>query len=408
MNIIIPGGFEPNFTVGFAKGLASNGVDLCVVSCDETAPRLTAAGIHNLNLRGSMDSNRSPWAKFVNLFCYYVRLLSLLFRHRGATVHFTGIFRKELILWEGLVLNSCFRLLAGRYLYTVHNVLPHNCKRSRFFGFVYRKIYQAPHLLLVHTRRSHQQLMEEFGVTADRLYLTSIGLNEEMPETSLALPEARSRLNLEKKDPAILFFGKIDEYKGVDLLLAAFDQITFPGLQLVIAGTFRNLAYREQIYSQMEQMSHRTRVHLHERFIPNEEVEVFFKACDVLCLPYRNIYQSGLVFLGPRFGIPMITTDVGSLREFVGDGLGVVSRTNDATGLAEALREFLATPELFSRDVIMERSEKYLWTHVCRELVPLYSGRTCQPQDRNASAQFNNSHSTAPKGAGAKLQRQHP
>ena len=107
---------------------------------------------------------------------------------------------------------------------------------------------------------------------------------------------------------------------------------------------------------------------------------MFFKAGDVLCLPYRHIYQSGLVFLGPRFGIPMVTTDVGSLREFVGEEIGIVTSSNDVTGIADALGQFLSAPDHFSRARILDRAEQYRWDKVCRELVPLYatdsSGRT--------------------------------
>ena len=54
-NIIVPHGFEVNYTLGFAKGLQANCVDFCVLSCDLTEPGLTASGIPNLNLRGSLD-----------------------------------------------------------------------------------------------------------------------------------------------------------------------------------------------------------------------------------------------------------------------------------------------------------------------------------------------------------------
>ncbi len=376
MNLLITGGFEPNFTVGFARGLAANGVELCVISCDETASRLTAAGIANVNLRGSLATNRPPWVKLANLVRYYFRLLGFLFRHRGATFHFTGIFRREWILWEGLVLNRCFRLMAGRYLYTVHNVLPHNREHSRFLRWVYRRVYRVPHRLLVHTPRDRQQLITEFGVPPERIQITSIGLNEEMPVSTLTRAEARDRLKLAGPDRVLLFFGKIDEYKGLDLLLSAFEDLDPDGTRLVIAGAFRNPAYRAQILRQWEGMTRRNAVHFHERFIPNEEAEVFFKAADVLCLPYRNIYQSGLVFLGPRFGLPMIVTDVGSLREFVEEDLGLVTRTNDAQGLAEALKTFLAAPDRFSPGAILEHAQKYRWNNVCRELAPLYSRPT--------------------------------
>ncbi len=376
VNIIVTGGFEPNFAVGFIKGLAANGVKVCVVSCDETAPRLEEAGIVHLNLRGSQAGERPFWVKLGNLVCYYERLLLLLFRHRGATVHFTGTFRNKFILWDGLLMNLCFRALAGRYLYTVHNVLPHSREHSRFFRWVYQRVYRIPHILLVHTGRARRQLIEEFDVPESKIRLTSIGLNEEMPVTALTPAEARSRLGLGAQERVILFFGKIDEYKGLDLLLDAFERLDVYEARLVIAGGFRSQPYRDRIHSQLRRMERKSRVSLYERFIPNEEAEVFFKAGDVLCLPYRHIYQSGLVFLGPRFGIPMVTTDVGSLREFVGGEFGIVTASNDAAGVASALELFFRNPSRFSREEILAQAQNYRWEVVCRELVPLYASRS--------------------------------
>ena len=270
MNIIITAGFEANFSVGFARGLKANGVDLCVVSCDESAPRLTAAGIENLNLRGSLEEDRPFWTKLANLLRYYVRLLSLLLRRRGATVHFAGIFRNRFILWEGLGLNLCFHLLARRYIYTVHNVLPHGREGSRFFRWIYRRVYQLPHVLLVHTRAARQQLVTEFGVADQRIHLTSIGLNEEMPVTGMTRAEARCRLDLREDEQVILFFGKIDENKGLDLLLDEFELLAFPKTRLVIAGEFRNAAFRVKIQRQCDRMSRQTEVRLHEGFFSND------------------------------------------------------------------------------------------------------------------------------------------
>lgn len=373
MNIIIPHGFEANFTLGFARGLAANGVNATIVSCDDTAASLSSAGIPNVNLRGSLDPNRSVWKRLWNLAAYYIRLLVLLWRHRGATVHFSGIFRNKLILWEGLVLHRCIRVLAGRYLYTVHNVVPHNREKSSFYRWIYRRVYQLPDVLLVHTRRARKQLIAEFSVPEQKIVLTTIGLNEEVPVTCLTRKDARRRLGLADDDQVVLFFGKLDKYKGVDLLLEAFDNLESKHSRLVIAGSFNYASYQADILRQLQQMRRREAVFLFNRFVPNEDVETFFKAADVLCMPYRNIYQSGLLFLAMRFGVPLIATDVGALREFIGEALGLVSKTNDAAGIRDALNEFFADPRRFPRAQILHHAAKYQWSAVCRDLVPLYA-----------------------------------
>ena len=149
--LIIPNGFEANFTLGLLKGLTANGLHLLVLSCDDTAPKLDAAGIPHTNVRGSLSENRSTPEKARNLIGYYLRSMYLLYRHRGGSVHFTGILDARRILADGLLLHLWARLTAARYIYTVHNVLPHGRDRSRFFRSFYRIAYRIPHHLIVHT-----------------------------------------------------------------------------------------------------------------------------------------------------------------------------------------------------------------------------------------------------------------
>ena len=378
-NIIIPHGFEVNYTMGFVKGLKANGVDFCVLCCDLTEAGLRAKGIPCLNLRGSTDEKRPMAAKLANLAAYYARTLLFLLRRRSCTVHFTGIFRDEAILVEGLFLNLCFRLLSARYVYTVHNVLPHSRQNSRFFRGVYRLVYKIPDLLLVTTHRARQQLMEEFSVPESKIEVMSIGLNEEMPTTRLTCAEARRRLGCGPQEKIILFFGRMDEYKGLDLLIDAFEQLNMPETTLLAAGSFRDEGYRRKILAAVASARNPPAIRLEERRIPNEEVEVFFKAADVLCLPYRNIYQSGVVFLALRFGIPVVATDTGSLREFVDEKSGVIAKTNDAAGLAEALRVFFGRRDQFSREEIAGGAKKYKWENLCRAMAPLYQPPVSAP-----------------------------
>ncbi len=73
-------------------------------------------------------------------------------------------------------------------------------------------------------------------------------------------------------------------------------------------------------------------------FIPDDETEVYFKAADVLVLPYRHIYQSGVLFLGYSFGLPVLAADVGALKEDIVEGkTGFVFRPEDPADLAETI-----------------------------------------------------------------------
>jgi glycosyltransferase involved in cell wall biosynthesis len=378
-NLIIPNGFEANFTVGFVKGLVANGVDLFVLSCDETGSRLTAAGVDHLNIRGSLNERRPLAQKAINLLRYYARAVQQLVIHRNRTVHFTGMLDNRRILVEAALLLVFAKLTARRYIYTVHNVLPHGRAQSRWFRFLYQCIYRLPDVLVVHAETVRRQLVVEFGVSEAKIRVSSIGLNEEIPITTLSPSAARARLGFDGQEKVILFFGKIEEYKGADMLVSAFDRLPLDHSHLIFAGSFGDPDFRKQFLQQVSAAKRRRQIHLYEKFFDNAEIEVFFKASDVLCLPYRNIYQSGLMFLGARFGVPIVATDVGSLRDFLSQGFGTVTPSNAVSGICEALSEFFARPPISSRVEIATRARQFSWERICERLVPLYDSPVTRP-----------------------------
>jgi len=372
MNIIIPHGFEPNYTLGFIKGLSVHKLDLSVITSEADHERLSACGLRCLNLRGGLDKNRPAMVKLINLFKYYAGLLLFLARHRHSVVHFTGIFRNELILFEGIVLNLSFKLLSARYIYTAHNILPHSRGKSRFFYWMYRFIYKVPDRIVVHTLSGKQKLMEQFHVPERKIVFISIGLNEEMRSTPLTGLDARKNLGFQAVGNLILFFGKIEAYKGLDLLIEAFGKLSLPDAKLVIAGWCPDRSYRQTIMSAIVASPKKQDIILREAVIPNDEVEVYFKACDLIVMPYRNIYQSGIIFLSFRFGIPVLATNVGSLYEYIEDDMGLITRSNDVAGILDGLERFFASQTRFNRKNIIRKAQKYQWPSLCKTLLPLY------------------------------------
>ena len=100
--LLVPHGFESNYTAGLVRGLCENGVTLRVVTSDADDARLAELGVATLKLRGSLSPDRSLFAKLLNLTTYYVQLTMLVLQRRHPTIHFSGIFRNELLLIEGL------------------------------------------------------------------------------------------------------------------------------------------------------------------------------------------------------------------------------------------------------------------------------------------------------------------
>ncbi|MFT3781739.1 MAG: glycosyltransferase family 4 protein [Nibricoccus sp.] len=372
MNLIISHGFEANYVVGFVRGLAANGVKFTVLSSDELAPRLDRAGIPHRNIRGCQDEKRPAWQKAANLARYYLLLFWLIFKHRGGSHHFVGLLTSRIILFDGVFIPLWLRLWSGRYIHTAHNALPHSRERSKLFKRAYRWIYRWPHTILTHTVKVSQQLQNDFGVEPARIATISIGLNEEVAKSPLSSNEARLQLNLPTAAPLVLFFGKIEHYKGVDLLLRAWEQVKTPDAQLVIAGQCPDANYGRLLRELIDASARRTTIHWREGFVPNDTVALLLAAADVVALPYRNIYQSGVVFLCMNHGIPAVATDVGSMAEFISPETGIIAKSNEPAGVAAAIDLFFVQRDRFDRSVISVYARKYHWNLQCQQIRHLY------------------------------------
>jgi len=149
---------------------------------------------------------------------------------------------------------------------------------------------------------------------------------------------ARERLGVPADAALVLFFGYAAPYKGLDDLLAglALARPDVPALHLLVAGEFPNgsAAFRERV----RELGLAAAVTLIDRYVPNEDVATLFSAADVLVLPYRDATQSGVAALGVGFGIPIIASDVASVRDTVVDGNnGLLVPPRAPAALAHAL-----------------------------------------------------------------------
>jgi D-inositol-3-phosphate glycosyltransferase len=95
------------------------------------------------------------------------------------------------------------------------------------------------------------------------------------------------------------------------------------------------------------------RILLRAEHIPDDETQIYFKAADVLVLPYRQIYQSGVLFLGYSFGLPILAADVGDLKDEIVEGeTGFVFQPDDPADLAKAIERY------FSSDLFLDLSNR--------------------------------------------------
>ena len=155
--------------------------------------------------------------------------------------------------------------------------------------------------------------------------------------TKINRDEACKQLNLDPSRKYLLFFGFIRNYKGLDLLLEAMPLLpeSAKNIDLIVAGEFYedSKPYDDIIAKHGLE----NRVHLHTKFIPNDDVRIYFSAADVVAQPYRSATQSGVSQVAYHFEVPMIITNVGGLSELVPHGEAGLVCEPTAEGLSEAI-----------------------------------------------------------------------
>jgi len=171
--------------------------------------------------------------------------------------------------------------------------------------------------------------------------------------------QAREKLGIHE-ERVILFFGYVRAYKGLEYLIRALPLVLEKvDVKLVVAGEFYE--DRGKYERLIKGLGLGERVLLVDRYVPNEEVGVYFSVCDVVVLPYVSATQSGILQIAYNFNKPVITTAVGGLPEVVGEGrTGFIVPPKDPEALAGAILRFFEEGAGFSENIAREK-EKYSW-----------------------------------------------
>jgi glycosyltransferase involved in cell wall biosynthesis len=298
----------------------------------------------------------------------FTNLLKIIFfrlkGYRIIHVHWLYIFP------FGFVMKGFFYFCKGlgiKVIWEMHNILPHGYadsdkKQCRWF-------YEKSDAIIFHSGHDIQRAKDLLGTNTDKIHtIIPHGNFNESYENTISKEKARNNLNIPDNSRALLCFGFIRKNRGYEYLLDAVKDME--NTIVVIAGkledkdVYRNLLAYEKRLPQLR---------LFVKWIPDEEIQYYFNASDIVVLPYTDITTSGVIPLAYAFSRPVITTNIGGLRDIVNYDTGVIVPARDV----EALRN--AIENIFSRDLLamgkcaFEYSRKeFSWEHNVQKIKELY------------------------------------
>jgi glycosyltransferase involved in cell wall biosynthesis len=269
------------------------------------------------------------------------------------------------IVFEDILLGITSHFLKKKYPVVVTEHDPSFHKGEK----IYRKLHHGFSKLI--TRRAdaiivHGKTMKKIlvnkNVSEDKIYSIPHG------DYSIYAKWKKEEI---KEEKAVLFFGSIKKYKGIEYLIKAEPLITsfIPNAKIIIAGSGDFKKYEVLI-------KNKNSFEIHNRFIPDEEVAEFFQRSSVVVLPYIDGSQTGIIPIAYSFKKPVVVTDVGSIPEVVDDEkTGYVVPPRNSEALAEAIIKLLKDDELrkkLGENAYKKMREDLSWDKIAEKTIGVY------------------------------------
>ena len=359
VQIVDPSAFSPPYDHSLSAALARAGADVELVTSRflyGPVPAGEGYAVNELFYRRTAERGLSaPGRRFVKLAEHVPDMLRLR-RHVGSA---------DVVHYQWLAVEPLdFALLPPKRprLLTAHNVLFHEPRPGQ--ATVRRRILRAMDAVVVHSRHGAEGA-ERLGADPSRVHVIPHGAFDYLTRQPDEPPLPDDLAAVE--GPVVLFFGLIRNYKGVDVLLRAFERVE--GAELWVVGMPRiDMAPLRALASD--------RVRFVERFVTDPEIPAYFRRADLVVLPYREIDQSGVLYTALAFGKPLVLSAVGGFVEVAErHGAARLVPPGDEEALAAAIAELLGDDDARARladAAARAAAGPYSWDAIAQRTLTLY------------------------------------
>jgi glycosyltransferase involved in cell wall biosynthesis len=315
---------------------------------------------------------RSRLRKGVGYVVSLARLLTRLRRSRPDVVHwqFTELPMADLLAMLAT------RGLGIPQVYTAHELLPWSA--ARHHRWLFSRLYRVVDAIVVHNEDQRAEIIRRFGADPAKVHVAPLGDYAIFATPKLAQSRARSQLGLAEDAPIALFFGTIRPSKGLEVLLEAWALVArrLPeAVLLVIGKPYKGLDTTKTI-AQIEQLGIGDSVRTRFEQVNPVDTNTYYRAADVVVLPYHEIGTSGVLRYAYNSARSVIATSVGEHGARVVDGeTGHLVPPGNAAALADVLVEALADrPRLRSMGEAARAyaAANFKWLDPAREMLRIY------------------------------------
>ena len=344
VNFVALHGGGTTYAFQMVKALAENGCEIYAIISTEMENYQRWVEINNIHLL--------PVKGYSNKLNFYPRLISFkLFKlpkiyRMVKKIGIDAVYIPMISYWTYTIFKQFKKF---RNIYTMHDVRPHDENTSSIIWKHSQRIAHQSEEIIILSNCFKKEISNEYGKDFLHIHKLSLGYQNYYTDTTIK----------KKKDPNIfhfVFYGRIDDYKGLDVLAKAFSSLLtkYNNVHLLVAGSGDFSPYTE-LYKQLDE----SRVKVINRWIKDEEVPLFFDtAKNITILPYKNATQSGIVPIAMTFKSLIISTNCSGLSEQVIDGVtGLLLNPDNVDELVEKMEYAINNWEIMEKIINNAYSE---------------------------------------------------
>jgi len=231
-------------------------------------------------------------------------------------------------------------------------------------GTILRKNLNA---YIVHSNSDRFLVAERYKIDPIKIHVIPHGLYDHYGKV-IDSKKAKELLSI-KEEFVILSFGLIRKYKGIAYLIDAFgklpESIAMRSRLLIVGEIWEGEDY---LLNQIKSSRYQEKISLISRYVPDNMVPVYFSAANIIVLPYTRASQSGIAHIAMSFGKPVIVSEVGGLKESMGNYSGAFFvPPMDSEAIKRQLIKQFGSEKIYSTPALG-------WEAISKQYIKLISG----------------------------------
>ena len=262
-------------------------------------------------------------------------------------------------IWNCFI-SSRFAETKINYLLTIHDATQHQGEENVILNWLMNRDRRNADGIVVLTEHVKELLKNE----NKPIYV--------IPHPAFSFGDGKvTPKKINNKTIKLIFFGRIHPYKGLDILIDAYQSLCKKNdrFSLSIYGAGDMTPYNKEIITL-------PRVNVHNRWIQDSEIDLIMKNHDICVIPYRDASQSGVIPTALACGLPVVATPVAGLKEQIENGkTGLFADNITSKALLEAIENLANNQSLYeyiSSNAILYAKNEMGWDRAAKSSIKAF------------------------------------